>query len=291
MFTPAKLNLGLRVRGRRADGYHEIESVFVPLDLGDTVAVEETRAPGIRLRVAGLSDGVPADASNLAWRAARAFADAAGLEGGLAIELHKEIPAAAGLGGGSSDAGAVLRLLAERHPGRLGREQLAELALGIGADVPWFLDPRPALVTGIGERIEPLRDGPALALLLGNPGIPLATAEVYRVWDALDGALTAPEAASTMPPPAWGSDEPPASADLEAWLRNDLEPAAVRLCPPIARLRTALGEADARAVGLSGSGPTLFGLFADTAAAEEAARAVRWDPPAWWRVARTTGAH
>lgn len=299
MRAPAKVNLGLRVLGRRPDGYHELESLFLPLDLADEVEVQEGPEPGVALELEGACDGVPADGSNLAARAARAFAEAAGLAGGVRIRLRKRIPAAAGLGGGSSDAGAVLRTLAARHPERLSPERLRSLALGLGADVPFFLDPRPARVTGIGERIEAVEGIPSLALLLASPGTPLSTAEVFRAWDALAPASTPRSRPSG---PSWLRGP----SSLAAWVAdgaaNDLEPAAVRLCPAIARVRESLREAGALAVGLSGSGPTLFGLFPSRTAAERAAAATRGGtgedgggarkPPAvraglWTRVART----
>ena len=141
---------------------------------------------------------VPTDDRNLAVRAARAFLESARLAASVDIRLAKRIPAAAGLGGGSSDAGAVLRTLAAAFPDALSPDAVARLGLRLGADVPFFLDPRPALVTGVGERIEPLARWPALALVLVNPGVPLATAEVYRAADVLLPALTRPDAPSTL---------------------------------------------------------------------------------------------
>jgi 4-diphosphocytidyl-2-C-methyl-D-erythritol kinase len=291
--APAKINFGLRVVGRRVDGYHELDSVFLPLDLVDEVWLEP--APGgLALALAGDAPGVPEDDRNLAVRAARAFAEAAGLgaDPDLRLGLRKSIPAAAGLGGGSSDAGAVLRALAALHPGRVAPERLRALALGLGADVPFFLDPRPARVTGVGERIEPLAGVPALWLLLASPGLPLATAEVYRAFDALAPALTPADPASTVRAlralaEAGGDPARLPRGVLEAALRNDLEPSAARLCPPVPRLRARLGALGAPGVGLSGSGPTLYGVFADRAAAERAAEALRPAAPAWARVART----
>jgi 4-diphosphocytidyl-2-C-methyl-D-erythritol kinase len=186
------------------------------------------------------------------------------------IRLAKSIPAAAGLGGGSSDAGAVLRALSARFPEALGAPALAQLALSVGADVPFFLAPAPARVGGIGERIEPLaRFGP-LACLLANPGLPLSTAAVFAAWDA-------------RPVPA-----PPAfDRALGLDLANDLEAAAERLCPAIAPLRQRLLAAGARAVALSGSGPTLFGIFGDPAEAARALAEAELPGPIWARVAQT----
>jgi 4-diphosphocytidyl-2-C-methyl-D-erythritol kinase len=290
--APAKINLGLRVRGRRSDGYHELDSVFLPLDLADEVELAATAGAEVTLDLAGATAGVPGGDANLALRAGRAFLEAAGLPGGLAIRLRKQIPAAAGLGGGSSDAGAVLRALAGLHPGRVPPERLRALALGLGADVPFFLDPRPARVRGVGERIEPLPGVPALALLLASPGLPLATAEVYRAFDALAPALTPDGVDPTLRAlrairDAGGDAGRVARSELEAAVRNDLEPAAARLCPPVTRLRARFGTLGALAVGLSGSGPTLYGVFPDREAAERALGSLDLAAPGWSRVART----
>lgn len=299
--APAKLNLGLRIRGRRPDGYHLLESLFVPLDLADRLRVEvrawkpdQPAADRVRLELSGeRAAGVPADASNLACRAAAAFLTAARRDDlGVVLGLEKRIPSQAGLGGGSSDAGAVLRALAALLPGAVGPGALASLALGLGADVPFFLDPRPAWVSGIGEQIRPLASFPPLAVVLLHPGTGLSTAEVYAAYDALAGALTPLRPGPTVGPPE-------AILEAEALARlveNDLEPAALRLCPPIERWRRRLADAGAVAVGLSGSGPTLFGVFRDESEAREAATMVGEEadglhggPPVWIRVGRAPG--
>jgi 4-diphosphocytidyl-2-C-methyl-D-erythritol kinase len=296
--APAKINLGLRIVGRRPDGYHELESLFLPLDLADHLTLElipaAAREVVLRLESAdGVSaDAVPADDANLAVRAARAFLAEAGISAAVELRLTKRIPAAAGLGGGSSDGAAVLRMLDRAHPGAVAPGRLARLALELGADVPYFLDPRPAWVTGIGERIEPLPDWPALAALLVNPGVPLSTAEVFRAADALGPAgrgsgdrptrsqcLALARSAATAGPD-----------DLAPLLGNDLEAAAVRLCPPVARLRERLLRLGAGAVGMSGSGPTLFGLFPGVDGAREALGRAAFQPPIWARVAVTAKA-
>lgn len=308
--APAKVNLGLRIRGRRADGYHFLESLFVPLELGDRLSLHlrpGRGAPAVSLRVSGeRAGGVPGDASNLAFRAAAAFFEAAGLRDlALAIVLDKAVPAQAGLGGGSSDAAAVLRGLAALLPGAVPAGPLKALALRLGADVPFFLEPRPALVRGIGEQIEPLPGLPPVSLVLVHPGPGLSTAEVYGAYDALEGALTRPEPGPTVRPPE-GLLEPEVLAGL---LENDLEPAARRLCPLLARLRLQLAGAGAVGVGMSGSGPTLFGVFRDESAAGVAAKRLaeetvgrrpagaegrtgrdRGGPPAWIHITRTASA-
>jgi 4-diphosphocytidyl-2-C-methyl-D-erythritol kinase len=280
--APAKLNLGLRILGLRKDGYHEIESLFVPLDLADGVAlhVESASASSVSLELAGEEVGAPPGETNLALRAARAFLERGDVSARVEIGLTKHTPAAAGLGGGSSDAAAVLRGLRRAFPDALDDAGLETLALSLGADVPYFLDPRPAWVSGVGERREPVHDLPPLALLLTNPGHSLATAEVFGAYDALGDASSA----RSGPP----NDLAAIAADdraLAALLHNDLEAAALRLCPPIGRLRTRLIDTGPRAVGMSGSGATLFGVFADPGAAEVAGRRLEESGPVWSRVA------
>ncbi len=287
--APAKINLGLKILGRRADGYHEIESVFLPLSLADEIelTVGDSTQYCVDLEVVhvqstqfGVDEAVPSDARNLAFRAAQAFLEAADVSARVGLRLTKKIPAAAGLGGGSSDAAAVLRGLARIFPQAVSREKLTEIALTLGADLPFFLDPRPALVTGIGEKISPLDSIPEIALLLANPGLPLATADVYRAYDA--NSLTMSEAGSTMRA-LWGlcesawfsaSDTPQGQAQnskaellVETLLRNDLEPVATALCPAVSDLRKKIEAVGAKAVGLSGSGPTVYGIFEDVRAA------------------------
>jgi len=281
--APAKLNLGLRVTGRRADGYHELESVFVPIALADELQIALGGPPGIRLTVDGeLANGVPADARNLAWRAAEQFLHAARLELGVSIALTKRVPSPAGLGGGSSDAGAVLRGLSALAGKPLPRERLADLALGLGADVPFFLAPRPALVAGIGERIEPLDGLGSLPVLLAHPGIGLETRSVYA---ALDGA---PSLTPKCTPPnlrallglreeagATRARWPEASDPLRELVTNDLEPAASRLSPEVGKLREELAATGARAVGMSGSGPTMYAIYATESEARRAQQRIQ----------------
>ena len=288
--APAKLNLGLRVVGRRADGYHELESLIVPLDLGDELDLEaiEAERPGVEFRLEGAAPGVPGDAENLAARAAEQLLAVAGVAARVRVRLHKVLPAGSGLGGGSSDAGATLRALIELFPDALPPDRLARLALELGADVPYFLDPKPALVTGIGERIEPLTGLPSLAFLLVNPGSALSTEAVFRAFDASGAALT-PRGSDRRMRAISGLQQ----GDLhrpelfENLLENDLEPAASSLCRAIPRLRERVRASGALAVGMSGSGPTLFGVFED----EERAQAglAAFPPPLWARVAKSVG--
>jgi 4-diphosphocytidyl-2-C-methyl-D-erythritol kinase len=284
LLAPAKLNLGLALVGRRADGYHLLESLFVPLELCDVLELAvEPGGEGVALECGPPLDAelpealhrVPSGPDNLVHRAARLFCERAGYRARVSIRLRKAIPAGAGLGGGSSDAAAVLRGLAGLAGLELAPEGLASWALELGADVPFFLDPRPARVTGIGERIEPVDGVPALDVVLVNPGKTLATADVYRMADQLGGALTKNRPGSTMPAlSGWTRDSRDAAPALRDLLINDLEPAARKLCPSLVRIADRLDRLGARAVSMTGSGATVFGVFDSEQAAQQAAQ--RW---------------
>jgi 4-diphosphocytidyl-2-C-methyl-D-erythritol kinase len=219
-----------------------------------------------------------------AARAAEAFLTEALHGGGVAIQLEKRLPAPGGLGGGSSNAGAVLRGLAELLPGRVAPGRLRALALGLGADVPFFLAPAPALVTGIGEEILPVDGLPALTLLLAHPGAPLGTAAVYAELDATPTSLTPSgpgpsiRALLALREEAGRARAGPIETSLRALVVNDLEPAASRLCPAVLELRKEIEANGALAASLTGSGPTVFGIFPDRAAAGEAQRRIARRP-------------
>ena len=191
--APAKVNLGLRVTGVRPDGRHELESVFVPLELADRIRLEVSSGSGVALEVGGALPDVPAGADNLAVKAATAFLARAGVDRRVEIALEKHIPSPAGLGGGSSDAGAVLRGLAAALPGAVSPESLAGIALELGADVPFFLEPRPALVTGTGERIAPLVDLPAGRVASWRTRAPIRASRI-RAGSSRPGARRGPVA-------------------------------------------------------------------------------------------------
>lgn len=287
LLAPAKINFGLRVTGRRPDGYHELASLFLPLDLADELwlGVAPADCASVTLRVRPTVPGVPENADNLAARAARAFLDAAGLSYRVDLVLTKNTPVAAGLGGGSSDAAAVLRGLADQFPDAMGESALAALALSLGADVPFFLDPSPCWVRGVGEDRGPLSGMPPLALLLANPGVELATAEVFRAFDALNADR--PSLEPMRPEGALFGDPRHSAAELARFAENDLEAPALRLCPAIGRLRGQLQDLGALVVGLSGSGATVFGVFEHPSAAADALGKAAFDPPIWGRVAMT----
>lgn len=307
VLAPAKLNFGLRVLGRRADGYHQLESLFAPLALADRVSLElgamarVTEAPDLEIDFEmvdtpelPMGSAFPETAENLAVRAARAFFGAAGLSGSLVLRLEKSIPIGAGLGGGSSDAGAVLRLLDSLHPGVLTRRSLLGLAVQLGADVPFFLAPEPSLVRGIGEEISPLPGLPETWLLLVNPGVSLATADVFDEFDRAGTALTLARTRYTMRAlDGLGGGPRDALTFSKAFdsglLENDLEAVATSLCPALGVLKQRLQDLGARWTGMSGSGATVYGVFADEALALSALEQAKFEAPIWACVSRTLG--
>lgn len=259
--APAKVNLVLRVAAPRADGMHELCSLFASLELSDDVTAEPAETDSVHC------PGV--DGPNLAARALAAYRAAAPESGvpPLAVKIDKHVPVAAGLGGGSADAAAILRA-ADRLAGTpLGADRLREIAAQVGSDVPSQVDPRHAVVTGTGQGVEPVALPPLeLALVPSEPG--LATAAVYAEHDRLGGGRTDLRPAEVRAV-AGGSVR-----ELAAALENDLEPAAMSLRPELEETRTALLEAGALAAMVSGSGPTVFGVFAGSADADAAATAL-----------------
>ncbi len=282
--APAKVNLSLVVHGRRPDGYHELESIVAFADAGDRCGDVVCLEPGATPEL--VIDGpfrTALDGENLVEKAVRLANAASG--GGLRsgrIHLTKNLPVAAGIGGGSADAAAVLRLLQRANPALVQALDWTAIARQLGADVPVCLIGRAALLTGVGEQVSPITTLPAAAILLANPGLPLATASVFR-------ALAAPPLSHTPSAPS-----APIFRDFEhliavlAASTNDLKPVAQRLCPPIgdvlAFLRTLPGVHLAR---MSGSGPTCFALFATSGEAEAGALHVRAERPQWWTAAGT----
>lgn len=267
----AKINLALHVRGRRADGYHDIETIFAFAEHGDLI----TAAPGpARLTLTGpfaaaLAGEDPED--NLVMRAARGLAT---LAGGTppAITLDKRLPVAAGIGGGSADAAAVLRLLGRAHAIAPDDPRLAALAAQLGADVPACLASATLRGDGRGDVLLPVQAGAltGLPLLLVNPRVALATGPVFKTWDGVDRG-----------PLAQGD---PLAAALAG--RNDLEPPARALCPVIGDVVAALAAQPGVILArMSGSGATCFALFETMAARDAADRAVAAARPGWWRLA------
>ena len=267
VFAPAKINLTLHVTGRRADGYHLLDSLVVFAACGDRIHARADRQ--LHLTVTGpAAAGVPADSGNLVIRAAQAL----GPGRGAALVLEKHLPTASGIGGGSADAAAALRALAQ-----LWKVALPDAAavLSLGADVPVCLASRAARMTGIGEGLADVPPLPPVWLVLANPGVPVATPAIFA---ALRQTCNAP-----MPRhiPAFAD-----AAALAAWLaamRNDLEPAAAALQPVIGTVTAALtAQPGCLLARMSGSGATCFGLFGNAAAADDAARTLVREKPAWW---------
>ncbi len=269
----AKINLALHVLGRRPDSYHELDTVAVFADAGDTVTV--SLADELSLEVSGpFGFHAPADAENLVLKAARLLKETMNFRGGAALRLKKNLPAGAGFGGGSADAAAALLALNEGWNLSLGLDELVRLGGALGADVPMCLVSRALRARGTGERIEPVESWPSLPLVLVWPGVPVATSAVFAALRRRDGR--------PLPEP-WPAETP---AVLTRWLqkcRNDLEAAAIGLAPEIDEALQALR---ATGVGLiarmSGAGSGCFGLYTDRAAAEAAAIALRKARPGWW---------
>lgn len=274
--APAKINLALHVVGRRPDRYHELESLVVFADLCDELEAE--RAAVDRLTITGpFAAGLGTGESNLVTRAVTAFRNRfPGLvEGGVALTLRKNLPVAAGLGGGSADAAAALRIMAAMASSPVAAAEIMDLAAGLGADLPMCLVGRPAVVTGVGERVAPLASFPPCHVVLVNPLVPVITADVFRrlenhrnpVLPRLPDPLTRP-------------------AQLGIWLaetRNDLEPPAIALVPAIGELIERLGGlAGCMLARMSGSGATVFGLFGSSALAHQAAHDLRSAHPEYW---------
>ena len=262
--APAKLNLALHVRARRADGYHELETLFAFCRDGDRLEIARTEAPSFAV-IGPFAAALAGEADNLVLRAVRAFAEVFGDPGPLAITLTKNLPVASGLGGGSADAAAALRGLA-RLAGFAGDPRLVEIATGLGSDVPACLLGRAALGRGRGERLMPVAGLAAWPVLLVNPGVPVATGPVFAGWDGVDRGPLA--------------DGDPLAAALAG--RNDLEASARRLAPVIGDVLDALMATRPILARMSGSGATCFALFRSGNDCSAAAQVIRSARPGWW---------
>jgi 4-diphosphocytidyl-2-C-methyl-D-erythritol kinase len=281
-FAPAKVNLTLHVLGRRPDGYHEIESLVAFADLGDRL----TFASGERLKldVHGPTGAAAGDAGdNLVLKAAQALAGNVGHLRIGSFVLDKQLPVAAGLGGGSSDAAAALRLLARHNTLSLDDPRLHAAARATGADVPVCLDPRARMMRGIGEILSDKVTLPELPAVLVNPGVAVATKDVFA-------ALAAPLLSSSTEPDDFISIDADAASLISVLTarRNDLEIPAIRIQAVIAEVIESLRNVpDCLLARMSGSGATCFGLFGSVGSADEAAQRLQADHPAWWVRATT----
>ncbi|MGM0428309.1 MAG: 4-(cytidine 5'-diphospho)-2-C-methyl-D-erythritol kinase [Thermodesulfobacteriota bacterium] len=274
--APAKLNIRLKITGRRPDGYHHLVSVMAPVNLCDRIELRPAPQSGIFMTCHGL--GVPENAENLVFQAAKAFFLSAGLDRGLTIHLTKNIPVAAGLGGGSSDAAAVLRGLNRMESFPLAAATLEKLALHLGADVPFFLKQAPCIARGIGEILTPIEKWPDLWYVIVTPPVRVSTAWVYRQLarprpepDAQGSAefeLTALEYQRTI---KYLQKEP---IEIISLLENDLEQVTRTRFPEVGDIKQAILNSGAGGALMSGSGPSVFGVYPSEEAAKRAKRAL-----------------
>ncbi|WP_102125525.1 4-(cytidine 5'-diphospho)-2-C-methyl-D-erythritol kinase [Deinococcus planocerae] len=271
-FAPAKVNLGLSVRDQRADGYHELHSIMVPLAVGDDLEIGP--AETLTLRVEG-APGLPADERNLVYRAARAYLDAAGGAGGAQITLHKRLPLASGLGGGSSDAATTLMALARLYPSGVN---LPALARSLGADVPFFLLGRAAISQGTGEVLTPL-PVPHVPLVLVNPGVEVSARDAYAWLDEEEDYTPELDVEGILAALTGGRAVP--------YLNALQGPVAARHAP-VREALAALSGVGLRSPLMSGSGATCFALAEGDDQAHDAAAFLRARHPGWWVQATRT---
>ena len=262
--APAKINLALHLRRRRPDGYHDLETIFAFTQFGDTLRVAPAAVLSLTLS-GGFAAAAGAGDDNLVLRAARALAAAAGVATGAAITLEKHIPVAAGLGGGSADAAAALRLLVRLWGLDWSAERLEALAAGLGADVPACVQSRTCFGSGRGDALMPWPDALAgMPVLLVNPRIAVPTGPVFAGWDQVDrGGIVAGTPLTE--------------------LRNDMTAAALGIAPVIGNVLAALATTNAVLARMSGSGATCLALYADIASRDAAATALA--PHGWWQAA------
>jgi 4-diphosphocytidyl-2-C-methyl-D-erythritol kinase len=279
----AKVNLTLRVVGRRVDGYHDLESVVAFADCADRLTL--TPGPELSLKTTGpLASACGETSGNLVLKAARLLGERIpGLKtGGFALE--KVLPVAAGIGGGSADAAAALRLLARLNDLPLDDERLRKVALATGADVPVCLASRACDMTGVGETLMPLSP-PKMPCVLVNPCVPVATKDVFEALGLRNGELLVGASDVMMQAASW----PEEGGSLEEWVEalaagaNDLEAPATKIQPLVGEVIAALNGTDgAWLARMSGSGATCFAIYENTAEAQRAANRIRLDHPVWW---------
>ena len=268
--APAKLNIRLKVTGRRPDGYHDLVSVMVPVGLYDRLELRVTSERHVVISCQGFF--APSNEENLACRAATAFFSKTGINAGLSVSLTKNIPVAAGLGGGSSDAACVLKALNRHYSHPLTQKELAGVALGLGADIPFFLMERPCIARGIGEILEPIENWPQLWYVIITPAIEVSTAWVYErinAGPASGGLELTNEVYQYIID--YLKEEPLVIGPM---LENDLEQVTAGRFPVIERIKESLAEVGADGALMSGSGPSVFGVFRSQRAAERAKTAL-----------------
>lgn len=274
--APAKLNLRLKVIGRRPDGYHDLVSLMVPVNLYDELEIRSAPS-GVNLSCHG--NFLPQNEENLAYRAAELFFAHTGLTTGVSIKLSKHIPVAAGLGGGSSDAATVLATLNAMHSSPLKSESLRKLARNLGADVPFFLQSRPCVASGIGDILQPLEKLPRLWYVIVAPPLHISTARVYAGLSRKPASSDAQRAAELKLTKKehkfiikFFRKVP---LDFPAVFENDLEAVTVSQHPIIEDIKRSLFTAGAAGALMSGSGPSVFGVFDSSARASAAVDALK----------------
>jgi len=271
----AKINLSLRIRKRRSDGYHDLDTIFQTISLHDAIKITVTDNSEIVLSCDDRQ--LPVDSENLIVRAARAFQDRFSVKKGARLRLEKRIPAGAGLGGGSSDAAVTLLAVACVWGTAATRQDLVEIGAQLGADVPFFFTGGMARGTGIGDQVEPLPDMPANSLLIIKPIASITTADAYKVFD--ERCLTTGNSKSIL-----SGSQPTDGFDTKslASLGNDFEQVVFDLEPELARAKAALMGAGAQAAMLAGSGSAVFGIFDSEDAQRRAIQAIELETG--WRV-------
>lgn len=263
IFTPGKINLFLKVTGKRPDGYHEIDTIFLPLKKPvDEITISHAPA----LSISSNNPSIPLNENNICFKAASEFAKIANIEPGWSINIKKEIPLSAGLGGGSSDAAAVLRGLCEMHPGEVKPETLHDIAVALGADVPFFLNPKPAIAQGVGDELTSLSDVPEIPLVIVNPRFPVSAAWGYKNYVVADAGSSVDEAVQFLRRGGWDK--------FDEVFCNDLQQAVFAKFPLMKMLKSSLLEAGAKFAGMSGSGPSLFAVCPDDIKAANIAQAI-----------------
>jgi 4-diphosphocytidyl-2-C-methyl-D-erythritol kinase len=265
----AKINLSLRIKGRREDGFHEVQTILQAIDLHDRLTFEPFRGA---FEIRCQKPGVPVDCTNLIWTAAQQLWKAAGRDGeprNVRVTLDKKIPMQAGLGGGSSDAAAALRGLRRVWTLQMPEEDLVPLAASLGSDVPYFLVGGTALGLGRGEEVYPLVDLPRTWVVLVMPPFGVATGDAYAWWD--EGRA----GRESFSPRSPENGARPLFASLPCPLGNDFEPPVIARHPVIAEAKRRLEEQGALMAAMSGSGSTVFGLFGSGVGARRAAKALQ----------------
>jgi 4-diphosphocytidyl-2-C-methyl-D-erythritol kinase len=284
LFSPAKINLYLRIVDKRPDGYHELETVMLPLDFGDEIVLHSHKTD---LKLTCNDPRLPTDDTNLALRAAKKLTEAFRLKKGAKIDLIKRTPLAAGLGGGSSNAAITLLGLNQLWKLNATDEKLHALAATLGSDINFFMAGGAALCRGRGERIESIPCKFSGAILLVNPGFGISTKWAYESW-----ARAAAESRLTAPPPevslllrALAEDD---LAGISQCLFNSLEAPSIRKFPVLELIKDAMRDGGAAGALMSGSGATVFGLFPNAKLAKASARKVhgQFGPSMWTQVAK-----